>query len=208
MISDDEDDLKDKLHHNKYVEWKIEGYREIVTIIANVECKNDGWTPGKPVGKVWKIPRTISRNQFRDGFFYGSLDSISGKFSGDNVTFVFPDMKTVLVGKFKNSYMVAARESKIIAERCNNGIKEILVAPVDANSPIFRYKRPNGWSMGYDYTLTDPYERRTSYISKSRFDGEGVFAKRNIKKGELVSYYGGIIQTEPIYFDNQTKEEE
>ena len=208
-ITQEKDDWKDKLHGSKYVEMLIgESGQDILSTIANVACRR-GSSPGKPIGKVWKRPKTVKNyGQFQNGFFYGSLDSIGQRFSGDDVIFVFPDMKTVLVGKFRKGHMVAARESKIIGERCNNGIKEILVAPVNGNSPVFRYKRPNAWSIGYDYTLVDPYERRHTYIGKSGTEGDGVFAKRNIKKGELVSYFCGIIQKKPIYFSNQTTEEQ
>ena len=206
-ISQQKDDLKGNLHGSKYVQiLKKEDDDDVLTMIANAECKN-GRISGKPLGKVWKIPNTHSQQQFRDGFFYGALDTIDGRFSGDDVAFIFPDMKTVLVGKFREGYMVAGRESKIIAERCNNGIKEVLFAPADVKSAVFRYKRPNAWSMGYDYTLIDPYERRTTYIDKSRFDGEGVFAKRNIKTGELVSYYNGIIHNYHGDNKNDTEEE-
>ena len=96
--------------------------------------------------------------------------------------FVFPDMKTVLVGKFESSYMLEARESKIVAERCHNGIKEILVAPVDTSGLVYRYKRPNGWSMGHDYTLVDPYERRATYIGKSKFMVRRSLCKEEFQK--------------------------
>jgi hypothetical protein len=39
---------------------------------------------------------------------------------------------------------------------------------------------------------------------------DGVFAKRDIKKGELILYYSGVIfnpQKDPIFFNNQTEEE-
>ena len=42
------------------------------------------------------------------------------------------------------------------------------------------------------------------------YEQDGVFAKRNIRKGELISYYSGVIfnqDTDPIFFRNQTDEE-
>ena len=47
---------------------------------------------------------------------------------GDDIIYVYPDMETVLVGRFEGGSMEGARKSKIIAERCNKGIKEIIVA--------------------------------------------------------------------------------
>ena len=57
-------------------------------------------------------------------------------FIGDDIIFVYPDMITTLVGKFENGQMISAKTSKIIAERCNKGIKEIRVAtPKKKTSP-------------------------------------------------------------------------
>ena len=53
---------------------------------------------------------------------------------GDDIVFVYPDMETVLVGRFQNGEMTSAKSSKIIAERCNKGIKEIRVATPKGNA--------------------------------------------------------------------------
>jgi len=41
------------------------------------------------------------------------------------VVFLYPDFKTALVGQFDKNMMIAARPTKVIAERCKGGIKEI-----------------------------------------------------------------------------------
>ncbi len=37
----------------------------------------------------------------------------------------------------------------------------------------------------------DPYEKSTVYIGEG-VSGDGIFAKREIKSGELIVYYAGI----------------
>ena len=44
---------------------------------------------------------------------------------GDEVVFLYPDLKTALVGRFEKNVMQEAKETKVVAERCHKGIKEI-----------------------------------------------------------------------------------
>ena len=115
-------------------------------------------------------------------------------------------METVLVGHFKNETMIAAKPSKVIAERCNRGMKEIRIGKPKENSPIFRYSRPTRIRIGDQPDIMDPYERRNIYISDGK-EGDGVFAKKHIPKGEVIMYYSGILwnKTElPLWSSNQT----
>ena len=56
----------------------------------------------------------------------------------------------------------------------------------------------------------DPYERKTIYIQDSPVaTGDGAFAKRDIKSGELVCYYTGTLHGKNgVFFDNQTVTEQ
>ena len=122
-------------------------------------------------------------------------------------------MKTVLVGRFQNGEMISAKTSKIIAERCNKGIKEIRVATPKENEPSFRYSRPTRLRIGDKPRVMDPYDKKNIYIGNGRKD-EGVFAKRDIQKGELVMYYSGLFWNDSVQalytkdrYHNQTWEE-
>ena len=101
-------------------------------------------------------------------------------------------MKTVLVGKFQNGIMHRGRPAKIVAERCNNGIKEIKLSIPKRETPAYKYSRANRLSIGDQPTEMDPYEKRTVYIKELDWGGDSLFAKRNIMKNEIVTYYGGI----------------
>ena len=129
--------------------------------------------------------------------------------SGEDIIFLYPDMETVLVGHFKNETMMAAEPSKVIAERCNHGLKEIRISKPKPNSPTLRYSRPTRIRIGDHPLVMDPYERKNIYISDGE-EGDGVFARRNIPKGEVISYYSGIRwnKTEiPLWSKNQTVDE-
>ena len=100
-------------------------------------------------------------------------------------------METVLVGKFLNGTMIAAKTSKIARERCNRGIKEIQISKPNDNSLTYRYQRPTRVNIGDQPGAMDPYTKKNIYIGDGQKD-DGVFAKRNIEKGELVLYYSGL----------------
>ena len=107
-------------------------------------------------------------------------------------------MRTVLIGKFKNGVMVEGRPTKILAERCNDGLKEILVSPPETNSRVFRFQR-NTRVRIHQPKIMDPFEKNSVFVSKTANSGEGLFARRNIETNEVVSYYSGVIlKTEEI----------
>ena len=106
--------------------------------------------------------------------------------------FLYPDMETALVGRFENGTMVAAKPSKVIAERCYRGIKEIKVAMPTASAPIFKYVRPNRIRIENQPTIMDPFERKYTFIGDGKKE-DGVFARKDIIKGDLFVYYSGII---------------
>ena len=91
-------------------------------------------------------------------------------------------MRTVLIGKFSDGVMLEGRPSKIIAERCNDGIKEILVRPPKISSPVFSFKRSTRLRID-NSTIIDPFEKNMVYVNITTYGGgEGVFARRNIYK--------------------------
>ena len=46
-----------------------------------------------------------------DGWFYGS--TVDDQFTGDNIVYIYQDLTTVLIGKFEDGRMIAAKEAKI-----------------------------------------------------------------------------------------------
>ena len=113
-------------------------------------------------------------------------------FTDDDMTFIYPDMRTALTGKFKNSVMIEGRPTKIVAERCNDGIKEIRVSPPKMNSPSFSFQR-NTRIRIHQPRIMDPFEKNTVYINGTPSSGDGLFARRDIEANEVVSYYSGTI---------------
>ena len=103
-------------------------------------------------------------------------------------------MKTVLMGKFRDGVMIEAKASRIIAERCHNGIKEIKMDKPKTNSPIHTFKRNTRLRI-HDATTMDPFEKNMVYVKETKKSEEGLFAKKDIEANEVVAYYSGTIWT-------------
>ena len=128
---------------------------------------------------------------------------------GDMV-FIYPDMKTVLVGKFEGGIMLSGRPAKIVAERCNDGIKEIKLSAVRSDVPNFKYSRTTRVNIGDQPNKMDPYERKVIYINTTNWGQDGLFCKKDIKQNELVSYYSGLVYNTSemeLFPNNQTEYE-
>ena len=68
---------------------------------------------------------------------------------------------------------------------------------VKENSPTLTYSPPSYNSFGSHPTQRDPYEDNTVEVKASSIRnngtsiGDGLFVKRNVKKGEVVAFYSG-----------------
>ena len=101
-------------------------------------------------------------------------------------------MKTALIGKFKDGVMIEGKPTKVIAERCNDGIKEIKVDQPKMDSPDFSFKR-NTRIRIHDPIRMDPYEKKNVYADTTERGDMGLFARKNLRRNELIAYYSGTI---------------
>ena len=116
-------------------------------------------------------------------------------------------MISALIGRFENGIMKAAKQTKIIRERCCNGIKEIKVAKPKHGSPILKYQRPNMIRIADQPKVMDALDRRNIFIRPGPW-GDGIFAKRHFVPGDIISYYSGLLWSHQDLFPlNQTFEE-
>ena len=79
----------------------------------------------------WKSERLL------EGFLYGEVDE-KGRFTGEEVTYIYPDLLTGLQGKFLNGEVVEARAVDIVAERCHQGMKQIKLRLNTRDSTVWR----------------------------------------------------------------------
>ena len=57
------------------------------------------------------------------------------------------------------------------------------------------YSPPNFYSFGLPTNLTDPFEKSTVFVGPSKVEGagQGLFMRREVRAGQLISFYSGLI---------------
>ena len=106
---------------------------------------------------------------------------------------MYPDLVTVLVGKFVNGIMKAALSSEINAIRCNHGLFEIEIKPPERPNSFYKYFKPTREIITDYPTLEDPLERKNVFVAPSKeVENElGLFALREFEVDQVVAYYSG-----------------
>ena len=97
--------------------------REVVTVSRFYQEKPSGLT------WQWRSKRLV------EGFLYGKVDD-SGRFTGPDILFLYPDMVTGILGTWREGSLVEGRAVDILAERCHHGLKELRTAPARHDSQV------------------------------------------------------------------------
>ena len=132
------------------------------------------------------------------GHLHGRLNLSNGTITGDNISYIYPDMETVLLGKFKDRIMKDAQETTVLGIKCDdNGLLYVSqYASIDTSSPHFYYDPPTNISYGAGPpAVSDPYETKWLELRNASNPtmGEGLFMRRNAKKGVFISSYHGFV---------------
>ena len=100
--------------------------------------------------------------------------------------------------------------------RCHRGTLELQFAEQDsvasfANWANYKYEKATEKFVTSQETLMDPLDHRNVYVAESGIDGsgEGLFARRTIDPGEIVSLYAGtlVFDEGKLHTENMTMEE-
>ena len=83
---------------------------------------------GYAIGPYWTSAGFNAESTLNNGFFYGEYDE-QGQLSGQ-MAFIFPDLVTAYYGQFVKGIMTEGRVTKIVAERCEAGVKRIRLKKV------------------------------------------------------------------------------
>ncbi len=149
---------------------------------------------GKAVGPVWI-------GMLGGGFLHGDIpESNDGMFTGDDLAYIYPDMETVLKGKFVDRVMISARESAILEDECDQGIRVVSkYAKPDPDGPAFYFDPPSNVSFGAGPpNVVDPFERKWCKVAPSSIGaGEGVYMLRDAPAERTVNLYSGFLYDYP-----------
>ncbi len=142
---------------------------------------------GLPFGPCWLAKEG-------QGWLYGEVDS-KGRFSGEALAYIYPDISSCIVGSFKNEMLVEARASVVVeAFTDSNQVLNVRFQPHQPDDPAYTYCPSTPSTIPCDWLLCDCYESSTveCRISNVQSAGEGLFAIRNLPAQTIVSYYNGV----------------
>lgn len=144
---------------------------------------------GRPSGMCWKYCEG-------GGFLVGTVDPLTGEFSGDQIAFLYPDYQTALLGRFENGVMKAAKPSTLIdvsLDQSTQILKPVFAKPQD-NIPSVSYSKATKTYIGDNPLVSDPYEDSMVALGNSSVpdSGDGLFAKKDMPKGTIVAFYNGV----------------
>ena len=140
---------------------------------------------GVPFGLCWKWSEG-------GGWLTGVVDK-EGEFTGDDIAFVYPDLKTALVGQYVRGVAMSVYPGTLShVEIPEHGVAHPRFQ-TRAMSPV-SHSISTMTSVGPCPLVRDPYEMTLCEVRFSAVPGggEGLFAVRNINKGEVVAFYNGV----------------
>ena len=117
--------------------------------------------------------------------------------TGHDISYVFPDMETMLVGEFKKGLLSSGLEAELVDTKISeNGIIKPLYEIKGQN--VMKYLPANKTHTGDGPLISDPMEEKFYYVGNSSIEGagRGMFLKKNAVKGQIVGFYNGVRMTD------------
>lgn len=126
------------------------------------------------------------------GWMVGRVDQ-AGAFTGTDIAFLYPDLRTALVGEWREGRLVDGRAATITGLEEVQGVMVPTFTLTDTTNSYERWISTDTRLLNPPH-LRDPYESRLVEVADSGVEGggEGLYARRDIPAGTLIAYYNGI----------------
>ena len=116
-------------------------------------------------------------------------------FTGENVTWLYPDLSTGLTGHFVAGTMLSASEAVVSSVSMSDiaGIPKITIRKKE-DSDVYKFDPSTDVHLSYDPLVRDPYEKQLLDVTESGVPGAGmgVFARRSLDNNTIVGYFNGV----------------
>ena len=153
----------------------------------------------RPHGVCW-------RELLGGGWIYGHVND-EGLFTGDDIAYIYPDIRTAIVGKFERGLLVKGQAAEVVGERCNElGVKVLKFSR--SEGPFYHYSPATEETFGDEPLVGDPLDNRYIDVKVSEkypLAGEGAFARHEVPPRTIYSLYGGKIYSEESYGEFKTQ---
>ena len=167
-----------------YLEGPVRGMGENGNVVFIGE-----FSKGLPTGPCWLAVEG-------QGWLHGIVDPL-GKFTGDEILFLYPDQSSCLSGRFQDGTLVDAHPAQIQSVAFTSGhIMQLIPQPTENPSrrSSHSYCPSNSHTIACDWRLPDAYEQVTVKCQESSVDmaGDGLFARKDLPANVVVAYYNGL----------------
>jgi len=127
-------------------------------------------------------------------------------FTGDQVVFLYPDYKTVLVGSFLSGSMVDTVEGKVNTISLS-GVPRVEV--VEVADQWFKRDTSTSNHLSSYPLVRDPYETKMVKVDTSNIPGAGmgVFTNRFVQSNTIIGYFNGVHRHREDVFSEGVKSE-
>ena len=135
----------------------------------------------------------IVSDGIQGAFYYSSYDDDIEEEDVEGV-YVYPDWSSCVSGTWRKHILVQGRYCNISSAVVTNNILRIHTSVIN-DSPAISYTPPSYADFGAVNTMMDPFENKTVEVKESLIKGagEGLFTIRNVKAGEFVCFYSGLL---------------
>ena len=141
---------------------------------------------GLPFGQFWHFCRG-------GGYLVGRLDQF-GDFSGRDLAFVFPDLRTALYGTFRRGRMVSAVTARVRNLVRRDNMVSLIFSTESTSS--YTWDPATRDSISCRPLLQDPYELVHVRVGqcKDPSKGEGLFVatQGGVESGTILAFYNGV----------------
>ena len=123
----------------------------------------------------------------------GNVDEC-GQLSGEDIAYVYPDKHNALLGTFNDGILVKARYATMEKPLLPH-LTKIPKFKLNPNYPTpVVFDQSSHDILSLQPLLPDAYEQERVHVCPSLIPnaGEGLFARRNLSEGEVVSFYNGV----------------
>ena len=144
---------------------------------------------GRPHGLCW---------QYKEGggFLVGVVDEKGGFTHPHAIAYIYPDLRTALLGHFEDGVMKSARHVKLIGVKVEprTRLAHPEFSTPNPDSPAVHYSKATKTHIGDLPLVPDPYEERHVEVRESDLpgSGDGLFARRHLPAGTIAAFYNGV----------------
>ena len=126
------------------------------------------------------------------GYVTGKMDH-EGKLSGDDIAYIYPDFTMAIRGKFDDGVLVEGYQCELLGCYEDCGMMVPVFSDPTSDQP-YHFENPTIRNIADHPLVRDPWEETKVRVDTSRLPqgGEGLFAKKDIQKHEVVALYNGI----------------